>query len=91
MKKGFSSSLLNLKTHTAMANSNGVFSDLFDAVGTPVQNVADSVGSGVNSALSVAESCTNLCASLLTSSVNTAAKLVESVAKGISTAASPKP
>jgi chlorosome envelope protein F len=79
-----------LKSYTDMANSNGVFSDLFNAVGAPVQNAADTVGTGVGSALSLVESCTNLCASLLTSSVNTALQLVQGVTNGISSAIAPK-
>lgn len=74
-----------------MANSNGVFSDLFNAVGSPVQNAADALGSGVASAVTLVESCTNLCATLLTSSVNTASRIVQDVAKGISSATTPKP
>jgi chlorosome envelope protein F len=80
-----------ITTHISMANSNGVFSDLFNAIGNPVQNVADTVGNGVNSAVSLVESCTNLCATLLTSSVNTASRLVQDVSNGISSAITPKP
>ena len=73
-----------------MADNNGVFSDLFNAIGTPVQNVADTVGNGVNSALSIAESCTNLCATLLTSSVNTANQLIQGVASAVTSILTPK-
>ncbi|NTU68257.1 MAG: hypothetical protein HGB02_05170 [Chlorobiaceae bacterium] len=73
-----------------MANNNGVFSDLFNAVGAPIQNVADFAGNTAASFLSVAESCTNLCATILTNSVNTATQLVQGVADGISKAVAPK-
>ncbi|NTW99208.1 MAG: hypothetical protein HGB35_04630 [Geobacteraceae bacterium] len=73
-----------------MAENNGVFSDLFNAVGAPIQNVADFAGSGITSALSVAESCTNLCATALTSSINTGVQLIQGVASAISTVLTPK-
>ena len=38
-----------------MADNNGIFSDLFNAVGTPIQNVADLVGDGFNAATSIAQ------------------------------------
>ncbi|NTW83879.1 MAG: hypothetical protein HGB36_11025 [Chlorobiaceae bacterium] len=73
-----------------MANTNGVFSDLFNAVGQPVQNVADIAGNSLNSALSIVQSCTNLCGNLLVSTANTVVNLIQSVLSGISTAIAPK-
>ncbi|NTU98229.1 MAG: hypothetical protein HGA62_10510 [Chlorobiaceae bacterium] len=73
-----------------MANNNGVFSDLFEAVGAPVQNVADTVGNGVNSVISVAQSCTNVCTNLLTSTAAAGLQFIQSVVSGISTAIAPK-
>ncbi|MCE1273428.1 MAG: hypothetical protein HGB01_03550 [Chlorobiaceae bacterium] len=72
-----------------MAN-NGVFSDLFNAVGTPVQNVADIVGSGFNTALSLAESCVNVCSSLVTSTANTAIQLIQGVSSALNSIVAPK-
>ncbi|ABL65702.1 hypothetical protein [Chlorobium phaeobacteroides] len=71
-------------------NSNGVFSDLFNAVGAPVQNLSDTIGNGISGAASVVESCTNLCATIVTSSANTAVQLIQGVATGISSAITPK-
>jgi chlorosome envelope protein F len=71
-----------------MADNNGVFSDLFNAIGAPVQNVADAVGNGVNSCISIAESCTNLCATLLTSTVNTANQVIQNVSTALSSCCS---
>ena len=74
-----------------MANeTNGVFSDLFNAVGTLVQNVADTLVSGVTSAGSVVQSCTDLCGTILTNTINTALQLIQSVATGITSAIAPK-
>jgi chlorosome envelope protein F len=74
-----------------MANSNGVFSDLFNAVGEPIQNVADVAGNTFGSVISIAESCTNLCATVLTTTVNTASQLVQGVGNAVSSALTPKP
>ncbi len=74
-----------------MANeNNGVFSDLFNAVGVPVQNVADTVVNGVSSATSIVESCTNLCGTIISTLANTAIQLIQGVADGITTALAPK-
>lgn len=70
-----------------MANSNGVFSDLFNAVGTPVQNVADAVGGGIDNALSLVQSCTNLCLTAVTASADLAGQVIQGVSDGISAAA----
>jgi chlorosome envelope protein F len=74
-----------------MANENkGVFSDLFIAIGNPVQNVADAVGNGFNTATSIAESCLNLCGTLVTSTANTATEIIQGVATAITSAITPK-
>jgi chlorosome envelope protein F len=74
-----------------MANeNNGIFSDLFSAVGAPIQNVADLVGDGVNAAVSIAQSGVDLCGTIVTSSVNTATQIIQGVATGISSAITPK-
>lgn len=72
-----------------MAN-NGVFSDLFTAIGAPVQNVADAAGNGVNTALSLAESCLNVSASLVTNTANTAIQMIQGVTSAITSAVAPK-
>jgi chlorosome envelope protein F len=73
-----------------MENNNGVFSDLFQAVGAPIQNVADTVGNGVNSAISVAQSCTNACTNILTGTASAGLQLIQSVVSGITSAIAPK-
>ncbi|NTV01425.1 MAG: hypothetical protein HGB04_01380 [Chlorobiaceae bacterium] len=73
-----------------MANNNGVFSDLFNAVGAPIQNVADFAGNTFGALFSVAESCTNLCATVLTNTVNTTTQLVQGVADAVTKAIAPK-
>lgn len=66
-----------------MVNTNGVFSELFQAVGVPVQNAADGVVSGAASVLSVAESGVNLCATALTASLNTGINLLNGVSDAL--------
>ncbi|MEI6691252.1 MAG: hypothetical protein WCL43_00870 [Chlorobium sp.] len=74
-----------------MANdNNGIFSDLFIAVGNPIQNVADTLGEGFNVATSIAQSCVNLCATIVTSTANAAIQLIQSVVTGITSAITPK-
>ena len=74
-----------------MANeTNGVFSDLFNAVGALLQNVADTLVSGVSSASSVVQACTDLCGTILTNTINTAVQIIQSVSTGITTAIAPK-
>jgi|WetSurMetagenome_2_1015567.scaffolds.fasta_scaffold410340_1 chlorosome envelope protein F len=73
-----------------MANSNGVFSDLFQAVGAPIQNAADTVENGVNSAVSVAQSCTNLCTNVVTGTATAGLQFVQSILTGITSAIAPK-
>lgn len=73
-----------------MANNNGVFSDLFQAVGAPIQNVADTVGNGVNSVVSVAQSCTTICTNALTGTASAGLQFLQSVVSGISSAITPK-
>jgi chlorosome envelope protein F len=73
-----------------MANNNGVFSDLFNAVGTPIQNVADFAGDTVGSLFSVAQSCTNLCATILTNTVNTSTQIIQGVSDALTRAIAPK-
>jgi chlorosome envelope protein F len=72
-----------------MANSNGVFSDLFNAVGAPIQNVADGVANGAASVLSVAESGVNLCATALTATINTGMDVFKGVADAIGSLGKP--
>ena len=78
-----------------MANeNNGVFSDLFNAVGAPIQNVADTIGNGFNSALSIGQSgvnlCANLCGTVVTGTLNTTSQLLQSVSTAISSITAPK-
>lgn len=73
-----------------MENSNGVFSDLFQAVGTPIQNAADTVGSGVNSVISVAQTCTGICTNVLTGTASVGLQFIQSIVTGISSAIAPK-
>lgn len=78
-----------------MANeNNGVFSDLFNAVGAPIQNVADTIGDGLNSALSIAQSGVNLvgtvATTVVTGSLNTTNQLLQSVSTAISSLTAPK-
>ncbi len=74
-----------------MANEiNGVFSDLFNAVGTLAQNLADTLSNGVTSATSVVQSCINLCATIVCNTANTAIQLIQGVTTGISSAITPK-
>ncbi|WP_207387777.1 hypothetical protein [Chlorobium sp. N1] len=77
-----------------MANSNGVFSDLFQAVGVPVQNVADGVVDGAASVLSVAESGVTLCGTALTATINTGMDVLKGVSDALGNfgkSAAPKP
>ncbi|MBF0587080.1 hypothetical protein INT08_08570 [Prosthecochloris sp. N3] len=72
-----------------MANgNNGVFQDLFNAVGEPVQNLSDAAGSGVSSILDLAQDGVKLCATLVTSTTETAVKVVQGVADGITSSLS---
>ncbi|MCX6178889.1 MAG: hypothetical protein NT163_05905 [Chlorobiales bacterium] len=74
-----------------MANdNNGIFSDLFNAVGTPVQNLADTLGNGLNSATEIVQSCATLCVTIVTNTANTAIQLLLGVATAISSAITPK-
>ena len=73
-----------------MANTNGVFSDLFNAVGTPIQNVADTVVSGVDSAASIAGSCINLYSTFITSTANAGIQLIQGVTASITSVITPK-
>jgi chlorosome envelope protein F len=73
-----------------MADNNGIFSDLFNAVGTPIQNVADLVGDGFNAATSIAQTLFNLFGTIVTSTANTAIQIIQGVATGISSAIAPK-
>ncbi len=70
-----------------MAN-NGVFSDLFNAIGEPVQNIADLAGNTFNALLSIGQSCVNLCATVLTSTVDTAGKLIQDLSTAVSSCCS---
>ncbi|NTV98621.1 MAG: hypothetical protein HGA70_05610 [Chlorobiaceae bacterium] len=73
-----------------MANNNGVFSDLFQAVGAPIQNAADTVGTGVNSVVSLAQSCTGVCTNVLAGTANAGLQFLQSVISGITSAIGPK-
>ena len=73
-----------------MADNNGIFSDLFNAVGTPIPNVADLVGDGFNAATSIAQTLLNLFGTIVTSTANTAIQIIQGVATGISSAIAPK-
>jgi chlorosome envelope protein F len=74
-----------------MANeNNGVFSDLFNAVGVPVQNVADTLVNGVSSATSLVQTVTNLFGSIISGAANLAIQIIQGVATGITSAIAPK-
>lgn len=73
-----------------MADNNGVFSDLFQAVGAPVQNVADVVGSGVNSVIGVAQQGAGILTNILSSTAAAGLQFVQSVVSGVASAITPK-
>lgn len=69
-----------------MANSEGVFSDLFNAAGNATQNLAENVLDGASNVTSVAQEYGNLCTSIATGAVTTAIQLIQDVTSGISSA-----
>lgn len=74
-----------------MANENGgVFSDLFIAVGSLAQNIADTLANGVASATSIVQTCTDLCATIITSTANTAIQIIQGVSTAVTSAITPK-
>jgi chlorosome envelope protein F len=74
-----------------MANeNNGVFSDLFNAVGALAQNLADTLVNGVSTATSLIQTCTDLCVNIVNSTANTAIQIIQNVSTGISSAITPK-
>ncbi|NTW83452.1 MAG: hypothetical protein HGB36_08815 [Chlorobiaceae bacterium] len=73
-----------------MADNNGVFSDLFQAVGAPVQNVADVVGNGVNSVIDVAQNGAGILTNILSSTATAGLQFVQSVVSGVASAITPK-
>ncbi|HWR00971.1 MAG TPA: hypothetical protein VN371_03840 [Chlorobaculum sp.] len=76
-----------------MANEsagNGVFTDLFAAVGDLAQQATDIVGSGVKTATDVVTPIGNASVSLVTTTINSAAQLIQGVADGITAAIAPK-
>ncbi len=73
-----------------MADNNGVFSDLFQAVGAPVQNAADVVGNGVNSVIGVAQQGAGILTNILSSTATAGLQFVQSVVSGVASAITPK-
>lgn len=73
-----------------MADNNGVFSDLFNAVGNTAQDVTDNVLNGASNVTSVAQEYANLCVSIASGATTTALKLVQDVTSGISSALNQK-
>jgi len=91
IQKKFSSTIsFNLNAPQVMANSNGVFSDLFNATGNSAQNLADNMVEGASSVTSVAQTYANLCISIATGAATTALKLMQDVTSGISSALTTK-
>ena len=73
-----------------MANDNGIFSDLFNAVGAPIQNLADAIGSGFNAATEIAQTLVSTVATIVTSTANAAIQLIQGVASAVTSAITPK-
>ena len=73
-----------------MADNNGVFSDLFNAVGNTAQDVTDNMLNGASNVTSAAQEYANLCFSIATGATTTALKLVQDVTSGISSALNQK-
>ncbi|UZJ42374.1 hypothetical protein OO006_05255 [Prosthecochloris sp. SCSIO W1101] len=65
-------------------NSNGVFSDLFNAVGNTTQNAADNVINGATNVTNAAQEYANLGVSIATGAATSTLKLVQDVLSGIS-------
>jgi chlorosome envelope protein F len=77
-----------------MANEsagNGVFSDLFTAVGDLAQQATDMAGSALKTATDTVQPVSNACVQLCTTTINSATQIVEGVTKSITTALTPKP
>lgn len=75
-----------------MANesANGVFSDLFTAVGDLAQQATDMAGSAVKTATDVVQPVGTACVQLCTTTINSATQIVEGVTKSITSALAPK-
>jgi chlorosome envelope protein F len=76
-----------------MANEsagNGVFSDLFSAVGELAQQATDLVGSGIKTVTDVVTPVGNASVQLCTTAINSAAQLIQGVTDGITAAIAPK-
>lgn len=71
-------------------NSNGVFSDLFNAVGNTTQNAADNVINGATNVTNAAQEYANLSVSIATGAATSTLKLVQDVLSGISSTLNPK-
>ncbi len=71
-------------------NNNGVFSDLFTAVGNTTQDVADNVVNGATNVTNAAGEYANLGVSIATGAATSTLKLVQDVLSGISSALKPK-
>lgn len=71
-------------------NSNGVFSDLFNAVGNTTQNAADNVINGATNVTNAAQEYANLGVSIATGAATSTLKLMQDVLSGISSTLNPK-
>ncbi|WP_294346838.1 hypothetical protein [Prosthecochloris sp.] len=71
-------------------NNNGVFSDLFNAVGNTTQDVADNVINGATNVTNAAQEYANLGVSIATGAATSTLKLVQDVLSGISSALNTK-
>jgi chlorosome envelope protein F len=80
----------NHKKYPAMAENNGVFSDLFNAAGNTTQNLAENVLDGASNVTGAAQEYANLGVSLATGITTTALKIMQDVLSGISSALTPK-
>jgi chlorosome envelope protein F len=76
-----------------MANesaNNGVFSDLFAAVGDLAQQATDIVSSGVKTVTETVTPIGNASVQLCTTAINSAAQIIQGVSDGITAAIAPK-
>ncbi|HHE07568.1 MAG TPA: chlorosome envelope protein F [Chlorobaculum parvum] len=75
-----------------MANesANGVFSDLFTAVGDLAQGATDIASSAIKTTTDTVQPIGNAAVELCTTTINSATQLVEGVTKAITSAITPK-
>ncbi len=73
-----------------MANTEGVFSDLFNAAGNTTQNLAENVLDGASNVTNAAQEYANICISIATGATTTALQLIQDVTSAISSSLNPK-